>query len=201
MPRAAERIRTAGECQLERRADGGRRLVGYGAVFYRADDPGTEYRLYRGVVERIAPGAFKTAIASGDARALFNHNPTALLGRLSKGTLRLSEDRRGLRYEIDVPDTSAGRDVLELVERGDVDGSSFGFNVIAERWTAADDLEVRTLLEVELIDVGPVTFPAYSSTSAEAASGDRYGLEEAKRRHDLFIQQRNERQERAAAVA
>jgi HK97 family phage prohead protease len=70
--------------------------------------------------EMIMPGAFKDAIKNSDVRALFNHDPNLLLGRTESGTLRIKEDKAGLRYDVDLPDTVTGRDVQTLIKRGDV---------------------------------------------------------------------------------
>ncbi len=150
-------------------------IVGYAAVFYDGT-PGTQYQLWPGCVERIMPGAFAEAIESGDVAGLRNHNAESLLGRTSAPTptLRLSEDRIGLRYEIDPPDTVCGRETVTLIERGDLQGSSFAFKIIDERWKeemiGGVTIQVREVLKVELFDVGPVTFPAYKSASAGIGS-------------------------------
>jgi HK97 family phage prohead protease len=173
-----ERRMTASQSvTLEKRADNTQTVVGYGAVFYRATDPGTQYRLWEGVQERIAPGAFDRAIKEmDDARALFNHDPNMLLGRVSAKTMRLSVDSVGLRYEIDLPDTQVGRDTANLITRGDLSGSSFSFAVDAEAWHMEGEgdkrTEIRTINSVRLYDVGPVTFPAYESTTTGMRSGD-----------------------------
>jgi HK97 family phage prohead protease len=166
------RITNGGQaCRLETRADGGKTAVGYGAVFYRAGDAGTEYPLGKGVAERVDARAFDAALQRGDdVRALFNHEPDHLLGRLSSGTLRLSVDDSGLRYEIDLPDTQAGRDVATSIERGDLSGSSFSFNVERADWSEENGRDIRTIKSVRLFDVGPVTYPAYAGTSAALRS-------------------------------
>jgi HK97 family phage prohead protease len=124
------RMTPTGDVKVETRADGGQTLVGYAAVFYRDGDAGTEYRLGPDVVERIAPTAFNRALQEKhDARALFNHDPNMLLGRAGAGTLRLSVDARGLRYEIDLPETNVGKDVAASISRGDLSGSSFAFRI------------------------------------------------------------------------
>lgn len=85
--------------------------------------------------EQFAPGAFKDSLASGsDVRALYEHNYTQLLGRTKSGTLVLAEDDTGLRFELTPPNTQLGNDVLELVERGDISGMSFGFRALKESW-------------------------------------------------------------------
>lgn len=154
-------------------------LEGYAAVFHSEGDPGTEYELWSDpsmrAVERIARGAFRNAIQEGDdVRALLNHNSDALLGRTMSGTLRISEDDQGLAYSVDLPDTQLGKDVAELVGRGDISGSSFGFIVEQESWRE-DEIEggmrlaIRTIESVRLLDVGPVTYPAYGGTSVASA--------------------------------
>ena len=166
-----ERRITGGECRIEQRENGNRVAVGYGAVFHRADDAGTEYELWDGAVERIDPGAFSEALERpDDVRGLFNHDSDHLLGRMSAGTLRLATDARGLRYEIDLPDTQMGRDVATSIERGDLTGSSFAFVPSETAWSRDGDREVRTIKSVRLYDVGPVTFPAYGSASTSLRS-------------------------------
>lgn len=141
-------------------AEGGaKRIGGYAAMFNSETDIGGYFR------EKIAPGAFTKAIA-GDVRGLFNHDASLLLGRTKAGTMRLSEDDKGLAYEIDLPDTQAARDVAASLDRGDIDGSSFSFIATREEWDETQDPPLRTILEAELYDVGPVTFPAYGDTEA-----------------------------------
>jgi uncharacterized protein len=151
----------SGAASLERRAftevrAKGRRLEGYAATF------GAEARI-GAMVETIAPGAFAAAL-SGDILALVDHDPGKVLGRTRSGTLRLSEDSRGLAFSLDLPDTAAGRDVLALAERDDLGGMSFGFKVPAggERWSG----EKRTLIRVGLKEISVVSsWPAYPDTT------------------------------------
>jgi HK97 family phage prohead protease len=119
-------------------------------------------------VERIMPGCFDRALKEDDCRALFNHNVDFILGRQSAGTLMLSLDKVGLRYEIQVPNTTAGKDVLESVRRGDVSGSSFSFLPHDGGMNHFRDGSryVRELHSIRLFDVGPVCMPAYSGTTA-----------------------------------
>jgi len=148
-------------------------IVGYAAVFHREDDPGTEYRLWGDTVERIMPGAFDEALKDDDVRALVDHQ--GLLGRTASGTCRLSVDKVGLRYEIDVADTTDGRDTVVSLDRGDLDGSSFAFRTNggkrgevkwSEETRDGDTLYVREIHNLELLDVGPVKFPAYQATTS-----------------------------------
>lgn len=174
------------------------KICGYAAVFFNADDPGTQYELFRygnySIIERLMPSAFDRAVKEDDVRALFNHNADAILGRLRAGTLRLSIDGTGLRYEIEPPETQAARDLIESLKRGDVTGSSFSFDYLAKdviRQSEADGTEkdIIEIRDVKLFDVSPVTFPAYTSTMAGmrlAANGEIDGLRqelEAMRSH------------------
>lgn len=161
------RYTNAAETRVETRGDDVPVILGLAAVYYRADDPGTEFELFDDLRERIMPGAFSRALEEGqDVRGLFNHERSAVLGRRTAGTLRLTDTARGLAYEIDPPDTSTGRDALVSLRRGDVTGSSFGFVAKSVTWREEGDVFIRQIDDVDLIDVGPVTFPAYTSTAA-----------------------------------
>lgn len=164
--------RPSAKPQMVTRADGSRAIVGYGAVFYREGEPGTEYELWPGFVERIGPNAFNRALSEQhDVRGLFNHNPSQLLGRSAAKTMRLSVDSIGLKYEIDAADTQLFRDLAIHLERGDIDGSSFGFVAKTRRFQVVDERsEIMWIDDLDLIDVGPVTYPAYEATSAEVRS-------------------------------
>jgi HK97 family phage prohead protease len=151
---------------VESRADGRSVITGYAAVFYNPNDPGTEYQLLDEVVERIMPGAFNRAIREDDVRGLFNHDDNLVLGRVKAGTMRLSVDSRGLKYEIDPPDTTAALDVMKSIRRGDVTGSSFRFRPNVNTYRKEGGKYVIEREEVSLFDVGPVTFPAYTATAA-----------------------------------
>ena len=114
-----------------------------------------------GFREIIAPGAFDSVLQD-DVRALFNHDPNYLLARSTSGTLKLSVDEQGLRYEFEPPNTTAGRDLVESMKRGDISQSSFAFTVAKDSWEERDGGVVRTINKVErLFDVSPVTYPAY----------------------------------------
>jgi HK97 family phage prohead protease len=122
-----------------------------------------------GFWEQIKPGAFDRALKEGlDVVCVFNHDVNQLLGRVSNKTLTLSSDDIGLSDTCIFPDTTLGHDVATLVERGDIPGQSFAFNVTAELWETLDDgTELRTLVEVyPLMDVSPCTMPAYTDTTA-----------------------------------
>lgn len=153
---------------LSKRADGSQIIEGYAAVFYREGDLTTQFEIWPGFVERIRPGAFDRALLEKhDVRALMNHDSSLLLGRTSAGTLRLSTDQIGLRYEIDFdssdPDHLRAKSKLE---RGDMDGSSFAFLPTRSVWIEDGDIEIREIEDCDLFDVGPVTWPAYEGTTA-----------------------------------
>lgn len=163
----------------ELRDDGDGVVNGYAAMYNRET---VIMGLWR---EQIAPGAFRSALdGEDDVRALFNHDPSILLGRTKSRTLRLSEDANGLKYEIDLPATQDARDVRELIKRGDVSGSSFGFRINDEEWddtpTKNGQLPLVTIRSVELFDVSPVTFPAYPQTSVTARSRGEQLAEQVK---------------------
>ncbi len=140
-------------------------IAGYAAVFNSPTLIGNSFR------EQIAPGAFSDSLAQkDDVRALIDHDPRLILGRSSAGTLRMSEDQKGLRVEIDLPDTTIAQDLRKSMDRGDVDQMSFGFRTILDEWDESQDVPTRTLRSVSLFDVSVVTYPAYPDTSAAVRS-------------------------------
>ena len=135
----------------------GRTVVGYAAVYGPLSEDLGGYR------ERIAPGAFAD-VMDADVRALLNHDPNEVLGRTKSGTLRLFDEQRGLRFELDLPDSPLGDNVRSAVKRGDLDGASFRFVVGTDEWS--DD--VRTVTAVrQLHDLSLATYPAYPAASVE----------------------------------
>ncbi len=165
------------QLRLETRAEGQRLIVGHAAVFHSLSlDLG-------GFREKIMPGAFAESISADDIVALFNHDVNHVLGRNRAQTLRLQEDTRGLAFEIDVPDTQVARDLVTLIERGDVRGNSFRFVTIADQWERGDgEPDTRTLLKVRLQDISPVTFPAYPQTDVALRSLEAWRQREASAR-------------------
>lgn len=169
---------------LERRAAvelraNGRRLEGYAATF------GSEARI-GSITEVIERGAFRSSL-SGDILALMDHDPGRVLGRTRSGTLRLSEDSKGLAFSLDLPDTAAGRDVLELAQRSDLGGMSFGFIVPkgGDRWKG----ERRSLLSVDLREISVVSaHPAYPDTSLALRSRPFPSEAEARRRRVIIAE-------------
>lgn len=155
----------------------GRKVEGYAATFTAEADLGA----FR---ERIAPGAFSRSM-SGDILALLDHDPGKVLGRTRSGTLRLSEDSRGLHFSLDLPDTQAGRDVVALAERGDLGGMSFGFRVPEGGETWQD--KTRTLRSIDLLEVSIVSaWPAYAGTEVALRAFMR-GAEAQRRKRVLVM--------------
>ena len=146
-------------------AGDGMSFSGYAAVFNSDSEP-------LPFIERIAPGAFKRSLKSkNNIRMYLNHDSSMLLATTRAKTLRLMEDDRGLKVEADLPDTTIGRDLSTLIQRGDVDSMSFGFSVPPKGDSWSDDGSVRELKEVRLYEVSVVTgFPAYQATSASVRS-------------------------------
>jgi len=145
-------------------------ISGYAAVFDTETVIGGKDWGFR---EKIAKGAFTEALKSSDVRALFNHDGEYVLGRTKSGTLRLTEDDRGLKVEIDPPDTQDARDLITKMQRGDIDQMSFAFTMEGgiQTWDETGDMPLRIIEKVgELLDVSVVTFPAYLETEAAARS-------------------------------
>ncbi|MFD6182871.1 HK97 family phage prohead protease [Streptomyces goshikiensis] len=170
MPHTEIQRRTAPLAVSLRSSGGVNTITGYAIRFNELSHDLGGFR------ERITPGAWNPATARTDVIATFNHSNDNVLGRVSAGTLRLFADAEGVRYEIDVPNTSAGRDVAELIRRGDIIGSSFTFRVnpggqeVAGENDPASGLPVRVITSMSVYELGPVTTPAYPTTSANARS-------------------------------
>lgn len=158
----SQQQRTATITGIEVRATEGKAatILGHAALF----NSKSVYMM--GFRETIEPGAFKDSL-TGDIRALWQHDTARVLGRTKSGTLRLWEDDQGLAFELNPPDTQDGRDAVTLIERGDVDQMSFGFNVPpgGDSWAEDEDgIPLRKLRAVSLMEISPVTWPAYPDT-------------------------------------
>ena len=134
-------------------------LEGYAAVFNSETDLG-HFR------EVIKPGAFDD-VMTNDVRALINHDPNLILGRTENGTLELSTDERGLKYRVKLGNQSYAKDFYESVKRGDISQSSFAFTIEDQSWN--EERTVRSVDKVrQLLDVSPVTYPAYAAATVQA---------------------------------
>lgn len=161
-----------GEVRAEGRESEPTHIIGYGAVF------NTKSELLWGFREIIMPGAFDNVL-NDDVRGLFNHDPNFILGRSTAGTLSLSVDEHGLKYDITAPDTPTIRDlVIAPLKRGDITQSSFAFQVArnGDDWYENDDgVVIREIHKISrLYDVSPVTYPAYQAASSTTRSFDEW---------------------------
>jgi HK97 family phage prohead protease len=154
------------DAEFEIRAVGDKMTFsGYAAVFNSDSQP-------LPFIERIAPGAFKRSLQSrNDVKLLWNHDSGEPLASTRSGTMRLVEDSKGLRVEAELAPTTRGKDLSILMQRGDIDKMSFGFNVQSDSWSP--DGNIRTLESVRLLEVSIVTFPAYESSVAQVRSIDQ----------------------------
>lgn len=143
-------------------------------------------------VEVISESAFNKTLETKSQKALWNHNTDLVLGSVSAGTLNLFADGIGLRCEITLPNTTWGNDAYESIQRGDVDGMSFGFRCVEDMWskTQYEDREIykRTILEVELFEVSPCVFPAYPDSQINCRSFESFKEEhKSEQRRKLLI--------------
>lgn len=151
--------RTMGTIEV-REAEGDEMILeGYAAVFNSETDLG-HFR------EVIKPGAFDD-VMDNDVRALINHDPNLVLGRTKNGTLELSQDERGLKYRVKLGGQQYAKDFYESVKRGDISQSSFAFTIDKQSWN--EERTVRSVDKVrQLLDVSPVTYPAYAAATVQA---------------------------------
>ena len=156
-------------------------VMGHAAIFNTLSEDLGGFR------ERIEPGAFD-GVLENDVRAYFNHDPNYLLGRTTAGTLRLSVDTKGLRYELDVPNTTAGRDLKENIRLGNVTQSSFAFTIAknGDSWERTENgNDIRIINEVDrLYDISPVSLPAYPDANDVALAQRSNLLDKEKQRQD-----------------
>lgn len=146
------------------------KLIGYAAVWNTASEI---YERGKKFWEKIVPYAFRNSLAENkDIICTFNHNPNYVLGRTSSGTLKLQEDEKGLYYEVQLDERiERHREIKYLAERGDLNGCSFTFEVRenGESW----DGNQRSLTELDIYELGPVTIPAYKDTVLGTRSEDK----------------------------
>ena len=149
-------------------------IEGYFALYEQ------ETELFQNSYEIITKGAFNNTLGN-DIRALWNHSTQYVLGRNKSGTLEIKEDDKGLFGIIRLPQTQYAQDLYNLVQRGDVDQCSFGFNIISEDLEELANGGYRWRInEIDLHEISVVTFPAYENTSVQARSKEIKDIEERK---------------------
>ena len=177
MPEIERRSDPALQAEV-RQEENGRRIVGYAAVFDAEADIGGMFR------ERFLPGAFINAIGRDDVRLRIEHTGLPL-ARTASGTLRLSEDERGLRIEAELDGTDPDvQRVIPKIDRGDLSHMSIAFRAARQTWDESRDPPLRSIEEADLVDVALVTFPAYDQT--EVALRSLEAKREAERKQQNF---------------
>jgi len=164
--RKSSAVREERQFRLESAEYEGQTIRGYAAVY------GMDSEWMGGFYEQIEAGAFDN-VMNDDVRAYYNHDENRLLGRVSSGTLRISTDKKGLYYEVDLPNTTYANDLIELMKRGDVNQSSFAFLIEKDRWEQRNGTTYRVIEKVSrLFDVSPVAQPAYPDATSELKKRD-----------------------------
>jgi uncharacterized protein len=153
-----------GEIRAKRTDAGKLTLSGYAAKFNTMSEDLGGFR------ETIAPGTFARSLKDGDQFLLRGHEANAVLARTKSGSLKLEEDAVGLRFEAELVDSPIARDTMALVERGDLDGMSFGFGLVRDDWKWDGPVAIRTLKDVDLFEISVVTWPAYRDTDVGVRS-------------------------------
>jgi uncharacterized protein len=156
--------------ELRENEDGTKTLSGYAVKWEKKSHVLGYYYKFR---EQFQKGAFADSLKNDDQRFLWSHDTSKVLGRTKNNTLRLMEDGIGLRFEIDLPDTTLGDDTYKSIKRGDVDGVSFGFRAEDDDLVEPDDdIPIRTVKKAKLLEVSAVAFPAYPDSEVSARGYD-----------------------------
>lgn len=159
------------ELRIRNEESGKRIIEGHAAVFDSWSETLGGMFPFKEIVRQ---GAFAESIQKDDILALFNHDPNYVLGRNKAGTLELTEDEVGLCVRILPPDTGWARDLQTSIDRGDISQMSIGFVVEEDEWSTANGIDTRELKRVQLFDVSPVTYPAYTATDVGVRAMQEY---------------------------
>lgn len=182
MNQTEKRELMSSEMEIREIEGGLRTITGY-AVKWEMKSVTMGY--WRRFKEQFKRGAFTDSLTQDDQLALWSHDYSQVLGRTKNGTLRLFEDEIGLRFELDLADTTLGDDTYKTIKRGDVDGVSFGFQMVKEEWDESNpDNIVRSVTKAKLVEISPVAFPAYPDSQVSARSHDPY---------KQFVDERNQK--------
>lgn len=172
MNQTEKRNLVTNDVEIREDENGKRTITGY-AVKWEMKSVTMGY--FKRFKEQFKRGAFTESLTNDDQLALWSHDTSKVLGRTKNGTLRLFEDDIGLRFELDLPNTTLGNDAYETIKRGDVDGVSFGFRMQKQEWDENDvDNITRSILKAKLLEISPVAFPAYPDSQVSARSHDPY---------------------------
>lgn len=182
-----------------RAIENSRTVEGYALVFNSLS------RNLGGFYEVISPEAVEGVIERSDIMCLLNHaDNRGILARskYGKGSLSLTIDETGLKYRFDSPKTSLGDELLEYLNRGDIDSSSFAFTVAEDKWIKGEDgMYTRTITKFDrLFDVSPVFEPAYDATSVKCARFAEI-QEEERLENERLMKEAEERAAQEAAEA
>lgn len=177
--------------EVRESGEGEKRTIGGFAVKYNSptlivDRWGDKF------LEEIASGAFDESLKEKKQKALWNHDTSKPLGSVKSGTLRFNSNTEGLNYDIDIPNNSWGNDAYESVQRGDVDGSSFGFICLENKWSKVihegEEIYKRSIMKADIYEVSPCTFPAYESSEISCRSFEELKDEIKKPNDDLEVE-------------
>lgn len=172
MSKTEKRNLTTSNVEIREAEDGKRTISGY-AVKWEMKSHAMGY--FKRFKEQFKKGAFTESMTNDDQLALWSHDTSKVLGRTKNGTLRLFEDDIGLRFELDLPNSTLGNDAYETIKRGDVDGVSFGFQMQKQEWDENDVENItRSILKAKLLEISPVALPAYPDSQVSARSHDPY---------------------------
>lgn len=165
-----------------------KRSIGGYAIKYNQQSQPIRDRWGDLFIEEFAPNAFDESLNTRDQKSLWNHKPEFPLGSVKAGTLRLYSDGIGLGFDNDLPNNSWGNDAFESISRGDVDGVSFGFRCIEDKWSKiqtnnGEEIYKRTVIKASLFEISPTTFPAYESAEVSCRSLESFkkDIEDRKR--------------------
>lgn len=154
-------------------------IAGYAIVFNKPSVPNAPF------IEYIAPTALNNVDLS-DVLALYNHDYANVLGRVDAGTLKLSIDKVGLHFVLDMPDTTVGHDVYNNIKAGNLKGMSFGFYVAdgGDSWQQGADSPIRIINQLQtLSEISVVSRPAYDDTSVQVTRSMDAFLSERTRKY------------------
>lgn len=163
---------TTRQIEIRETDDGKRFLTGYAVVWEKKSNVLGYWMKFR---EQFKQGAFVESLMNDDQRFLFSHDTAKVLGRTKNKTLTLEEDNIGLRFDLELPDTTLGDDTYKSIKRGDIDGVSFGFQKIIDEYEEFEnDVTLRTVTKAKLLEVSVVAFPAYPDSTVSARGYDPY---------------------------